>query len=325
MGFNPGPMTLEGSNTYLVGTGEDRVLIDSGEGKPEYARALKEAVATETECLGRAVRVTQVVLTHWHPDHIGGVDTVRHLFPQARLLKQPSLYVTVPSLEALHPSLPPSVITVEGATLQVIHTPGHTDDHLCVFFEEERAMFTSDLVLGSGSSVFACYADYVASLEKVLTFNPRILYPAHGPVVADGVGRVHGIVAHREERERQILELLQEAAIRSKAEVAANATNQESPSAGSLTINDMVKVMYASTPRHLWPAAGSNVFHHLKKLLHEGRVVVVQYPPGLPEDRLSEASDYTMLGEGSRGENEAEMNQWFTQLRVALTRISPKE
>lgn len=277
MGFNPSPMTLQGSNTYLVGTGTQRLLIDSGEGKPQYVNALQEALTTEAKSIGKAVEVSHLLLTHWHGDHVGGTKSVHHLFPNATILKKPSKYEPIAE-DALCVE-PPKELHLEGATLKVLPTPGHTDDHLCLFLKEEQAMFTSDTILGTGTSVFACYTEFMHSLGVLKSYKPRLLYPAHGPVVTDGVARIDEIIAHRQKRESQILESLDK-------------------SGKGMSIMDLVRDIYAATtPPNLWSAAGVNVFHQLKKLINEGKVVVVSQP-ALEPNILSEASDYAMLGEG---------------------------
>ncbi|EPY33466.1 metallo-beta-lactamase family-like protein [Strigomonas culicis] len=276
LGLNPSMMTLQGSNTYLVGTGAERVLIDSGEGMKGYGDLLRETLARAGAELGAPVTISQLLLTHWHPDHVGGVDAVRALNPQVRVMKQPSQFNPVP-VDA-QSELPPAVLAVEGATLRLLALPGHTDDMVCAFLEEEQALFTSDNILGVGTSTFSCYHDYMRTLDRMVALGPALLYPAHGPVVADGVQRVREIIAHRQQREDQILAAL------ARADRA-------------LCITDLVRQIYTSTPQHLWGAAGLNVFHHLKKLIHEAKVSVVACPDA-KTDLLSDASDYAMLGEG---------------------------
>ncbi|KAG5505704.1 hypothetical protein JKF63_05039 [Porcisia hertigi] len=308
MGLNPSVMTLQGSNTYLVGTGEERLLIDSGEGVEAYSTLLQKAIAEESSRLGRSVRISTLLLTHWHRDHIGGVETVRRLFPHVRLLKRPSQYVHT-EVDALC-QVPPELVQVEGATLQLIHTPGHTDDHLCAFLQEERALFTSDTVLGTGTSVFCNFKDYMNSLHVLERMKPKRLYPAHGPVVEDGTARIGEIIQHRLKREQQILQVLREHM--HDAAASGNGTG--------LNIRSLVDTIYTTTPAALKTAAGTNVFHHLKKLLNEGTVVVRCIPDDLAYF-LNDNTDYAVFGEGTDVDVKL-IERILTEFRVAASVVS---
>ncbi|GET88302.1 metallo-beta-lactamase family-like protein [Leishmania tarentolae] len=303
MGLNPGYMTLQGSNTYLVGTGLERLLIDSGEGVEGYGEVLQRAVDEESTRLGGTVRISKLLLTHWHKDHIGGVATVRRLFPRVQLLKRPSKYVHT-EVDVLC-DVPLEVLEVEGATLQLVHTPGHTDDHLCAFLQEEGALFTSDTILGTGTSVFSSFTDYMNSLHLLEKMKPKRLYPAHGPVVEDGTARIEEIIQHRSMREKQILQVLCERT------QGVDALDSEK----GLTIRELVDTIYTTTPAALKTAAGSNVFHHVKKLLNEERVVV-RYAPEDLVYFLKDATDYTVFGEGSNADVKV-IERILTEFRVA--------
>lgn len=304
LGNNPGPMTLQGSNTYLVGCGPQRLLIDTGEGKPQYAAALQEVLAHETRKLGRTVQIESVLLTHWHGDHVGGVDAVRAISPDAKFFKIPSRSAPLPQLDPIC-APPPTTLTVEGVSLTVVPTPGHTDDHFCVFLEEEKAMFTADSILGTGTSVFACYMDYMASLYTMRGYNPEKLYPAHGNVVVNGVERIDAILHHRQTREKQI--------------IAALAEHQKLQYARGMSIEELVEIIYAATtPRHLWKAAGVNVLQHVKSLVCDGTATVTDLPHIMGVDVTSNSSDYELLGEGVKTDT-AVMDTIFKEFRVALT------
>lgn len=319
MGLNPSPMTLQGSNTYLVGTGTERVLIDSGEGVPAYGDLLKKAVGAESTRLGSPVRISTLLLTHWHDDHIGGVDTVRRLFPQVKLLKRPSQY-TPTRFDAIC-AMPPAEIAVEGATLQLLHTPGHTDDHVCAFLKEERALFTGDMILGTGSSVFSCFKDYMHSLRLLKDLQPALLYSAHGPVVMDGTARIEETIRHRNLREHQVLQVLRDHTLQSapgthnvplamsekgdthhstsgNGDGRSHGVDEMPVAQKGMNIREIVALIYTTTPPELLGAAGMNVFHHLKKLISQGDVVVRDSPADLTA-YLKEATDYTTFGEGA--------------------------
>jgi glyoxylase-like metal-dependent hydrolase (beta-lactamase superfamily II) len=249
-GKNPGPFTGPGTNTYLVGTGPRRVLIDTGAGKPEWPLLLEQALA---EACGGA-EIAEVLVTHVHPDHLGGAADVLRRFGAIPVRKLPwpgrdeSFGVALTPLEA------GAVITVEGATLRAVHTPGHAQDHLCFWLEEEHALFTGDLILGAGTTVIPSeggdMAHYLASLERLLELPIERIYPGHGPRIDRPHDKIREYLEHRHERERQIL-----AAIR----------------AGAHTIPRMVEQIYVGTPPALFAAAGQSVLSHLKKLERERR------------------------------------------------------
>jgi glyoxylase-like metal-dependent hydrolase (beta-lactamase superfamily II) len=147
---------------------------------------------------------------------------------------------------------------LEGSTtLNVIATPGHCDDHAVFHLEEENALFTGDTVLGVGTTVFVCYADYMRSLETLRDRNATLIYPGHGPVVKDAKAKLDEYISHRGTRERQILSVLQGA---------------ETGAAQGMTAMDLVKLIYTDTPKELYFGAALNVSHHLRKLFSEGIV-----------------------------------------------------
>jgi endoribonuclease LACTB2 len=307
MGLNPGPMTLDGTNTYIVGSGNRRCLVDTAEGIPQYLEALKAALAASEEGCVKP-EIASIVLTHWHRDHVGGVPHVKGAFPNAVLYKVPSLCAAAQHEEAsatnngllalIDPmiALPKSLTTQrpflavdDESTLEFVLTPGHTDDHVTLRLVEENALFTGDCILGAGSSVFACYAEYMASLETLKDLNPTLLYPGHGPVVNDAMGRIMEQIAHRGKREEQILSALK----------ALSATSA-SPSScdGSATIVDIVGVVYRDVPPHLHPAAAFNVLHNMKKLLRDGKCFVASSEADKVTQTFRSMGDYDG-GEGA--------------------------
>jgi ribonuclease/clavin/mitogillin len=251
LGQNPGVFTGPGTNTYLVGTGRERLLLDTGQGMPAYLPVLEQALARSG-----GVRIREIVVTHGHPDHLGGVAAIRARFGPLRVSKRPWAGVD----EAMGCEVTPidegSVIAVDGATLRAVHAPGHAEDHLCFVLEEEQALFSGDNVLGVGTTVIpgrgGDLADYLRSLERLLAESPRAIYPAHGPRIADGSAKIREYIAHRMLREGEIL-----------AAVAD----------GLSRIGEMVERVYAAYPVQLHGPAARSVSAHLQKLEREGRVV----------------------------------------------------
>lgn len=304
MGLNPGPMTLEGTNTYLVGSGHRRCLVDTAEGLPQYLEVLKAALAASPTSDAKP-EIASIVLTHWHRDHVGGVPHVKEAFPNAVLYKVPSMCAAAQHEEALATnnglislvdpmtSLPkcsstqrPFLTVDDESTLEFVLTPGHTDDHVTLKLVEENALFTGDCILGAGSSVFACYAEYMASLETLKELQPSLLYPGHGPVVEDAMGRIMEQIAHRGKREEQILSAL-------KALSAASSNG-----GGSATIVEIVGIVYRDVPQHLHPAAAYNVLHNMKKLLRDGKCFVASSDEEAATKLLRAMGDYDG-GEGT--------------------------
>jgi ribonuclease/clavin/mitogillin len=246
LGQNPGPFTGPGTNTYVVGTSRHPILLDTGQGVETYLPLLEEALGQR--------RLSQIVLTHAHPDHIGGCPQIMERWGDLPVNKRPW-----PGMDGLAEGNlvevgHGDVIETEGATLEAIHTPGHAEDHLCWLLREERAVFTGDVVLGAGTTVIPEHGgdllDYMNSLEHLLRLEPEVLYPAHGPVIRDATGKIREYIAHRNLREEQIVELL---------------------GRGVGEVGEMVRIMYADVPEFLHPAAGTSVRSHLRKLVREGK------------------------------------------------------
>ncbi|CAG8891941.1 unnamed protein product [Penicillium nalgiovense] len=162
LGGNPGDMQLQGTNTYLVGSGQKRILIDTGQGCPIWLTTLINYLDQHQ------LSISQVLLTHWHTDHTGGLS--------ALLAQYPHLATAV---YKAHPDQNQQSIrngqtfTGQGTTLRALFTPGHSQDHMCFVLEESGAMFTGDNVLGHGSSVVVeDLGRYMKSLQ-VMTQSAR--------------------------------------------------------------------------------------------------------------------------------------------------------
>jgi glyoxylase-like metal-dependent hydrolase (beta-lactamase superfamily II) len=250
LGQNPGLFTGPGTNTYLVGTGRRRILLDTGQGCDAYIPVLESALE-RAGCEG----IQEIVLTHGHPDHIGGAAAVIKRFGAMRISKQPWKGVDERYGLEVTPIRDGSIVRTEGATLRAVHTPGHAEDHLCFVLEEEGSLFSGDNVLGIGTTVIprdgGDLAEYMDSLERLLAQNPSAIYPAHGPLIDDGQAKIREYIAHRKEREKQIVAALRD---------------------GPLDIQAIVELVYVGYPDTLHAAAGESVGSHLRKLEREGRV-----------------------------------------------------
>jgi ribonuclease/clavin/mitogillin len=245
LGQNPGAFTGPGTNTYIVGTGRERVLLDAGQGVADHLDLLEQALADH--CDGAVI--ASIVLTHSHPDHIGGVEPFLERFGAVPVHKMPGDGDLGLAVEALADE---QRLMVEGATLRALHTPGHAPDHLCFVLEEEGAVFTGDNVLGAGTTVIPENGDlghYLDSLARLLELPAGVLYPAHGPALPDSHARVREIIEHRRLRDRQILEALD---------------------AGACTAEDMVARIYTDVPAFLHAAAAVSVRAHLRHFVARG-------------------------------------------------------
>jgi len=247
LGQNPSIFTGPGTNTYLVGTGAHPLLLDTGQGVEAYYPVLERA--------RREVRPTDgfrsIVLTHAHIDHVGGLPRLMSEHGDGLVLKMP--------WPGQDPQGVPftwigdgDVVEAEGATLRALWTPGHARDHLCFYLEEEKALFTGDVVLGAGTTVIpddGDLGDYLASLRRLLALDLDVIYPAHGPAIRRPHQKIEEYLAHRELRERQILSGLK---------------------GGPATARELVKKIYTDVPEVLHAAAEMSVRAHLRKLECDG-------------------------------------------------------
>jgi glyoxylase-like metal-dependent hydrolase (beta-lactamase superfamily II) len=233
-----------------VGTGRERILLDVGDGKPAYLPVLAQAL----EQAGR-VSIQEIVVTHGHPDHMRGAAALIEQFGPLPISKYPWPGVDEEYPVETTPLADGALIRTEGATLRAVHTPGHSEDHLCFVLEEEHTLFSGDNVLGVGTAVIpergGDLVEYLRSLERLLAEEPRAIYPAHGPFIPDGMAKLREYLDHRLEREQQILDAL---------------------SQGLSQVEAIVKKVYAAYPEVLHRAAGASVSAHLIKLESEGRV-----------------------------------------------------
>jgi glyoxylase-like metal-dependent hydrolase (beta-lactamase superfamily II) len=254
---NPGPFTFKGTGVYIVGK-KDVAIIDPGPDLPEHIEALKRALAGK--------RLSHILVTHTHSDHS----------PAARALREWSGAKTyafgphgsgkaeegVKVEEGGDMEFVPDVLVRDGETIagdgytfECVFTPGHTSNHMCFALREEKALFTGDHVMGWSTTVVTPpdgdMAAYMASLRKLRARDDAILWPTHGGPVREPRPFLDAYIAHRLEREMQILTSL---------------------AAGVDTIPDIVARLYVDVDKRLHPAAARSVFAHLIQLTQEGRV-----------------------------------------------------
>jgi len=227
---NPSPMTLDGTNTWILGEpGASRVVVvDPGPKDGRHLRRVAQSVR-ESGC-----EVGLVLLTHGHPDHAAGAKKFAELaggVPVRALDRRHRL-----GDEGLAEG---DVVALDGLEVAVLETPGHSDDSLCFWISADRAILTGDTVLGSGTTVVeGKLGDYLDSLDRLREFagtqEAGVILPGHGPKLDDPVAALGYYIDHRRQRLAQI-----EAALAD----------------GAKTAREVVERVYADVDKALWPAA----------------------------------------------------------------------
>jgi glyoxylase-like metal-dependent hydrolase (beta-lactamase superfamily II)/8-oxo-dGTP pyrophosphatase MutT (NUDIX family) len=248
---NPGPMTGPGTNTYLVGDGEAWTVIDPG---PESEPHLQALLAALRDVGGR---IERILVTHTHRDHSPGAPalalaTGAPVWGRRALHSMGQDLTFAPMHEPQHGD---RIAVGRGATLRVIHTPGHASNHLCYLLEEEKLLFTGDQVM-QGSTVVINPPDgdmaaYLLSLQQLLDEDLQWLAPGHGFLVAAPHDVVRGLIAHRLKREAKVLSSLR--------------------AAGPSRVEALLPQVYDDVPTALHPVAQRSLLAHLLKLQAEGQ------------------------------------------------------
>lgn len=252
IGQNPSGFTLQGTNTYLIGhpKHKERFLLDTGSGFPAYTDLLRNYLNK------KGLTIVAIAISHWHPDHHGGLAEVLTLAPQARLYKYvvEDININTTPFEFRHWA-DEEVLEECGVHLKAYFTPGHCDDHLSVWLEEEEVLFSGDNLLGHGSSVFKDFGRYLDSLMSMRDLpNLALVYPGHGLPIKDGVD---GFNKNIELRYRRVYEIYEE--LRRHTE---------------LTDEELVQRIYQgleSRSRIVQIGALSNTQHYLAKLEQDGK------------------------------------------------------
>ncbi|KAI8328919.1 beta-lactamase-like protein [Chlamydoabsidia padenii] len=308
LGLNPSRFTLQGTNTYLIGTGPRKILLDCGEGIPDYVPLLEQSL----QSISPQAYISDVIISHGHMDHFGGLESIlsspffKHRGIRVHKFPAPTAPITFsnsstnnnddgdtdgnnttvtlidtadlghlqhfPPFIHVLPLQDQQVFRTDGATLRVLHTPGHTPDHCTFYLEEEQSVFTADCILGHGTAVFEDLSAYLAGLKSILALNPIRLYPGHGPVIESGAPKIKEYIAHREQREQQIVGVLDTCS-------------------SSTTPLEIVQVLYKDYPVSLHQPAAYSVLLHLLKLEKDGRATWDRSLETCPLDTMWKRSD----------------------------------
>ncbi len=275
---NPSPMTYLGTNSYILGK-DKLAIIDPGPDNPDHLAALLDAIA------GRPV--THILVTHTHLDHSplarplsDAVGALVYAFGnsgagRSEIMSQLAAEGLTGGGEGIDRTFEPDVILRDGDMIDfppkpitALHTPGHIGNHLC--FRWADVIFTGDHIMGWSTSLVSPpdgdLTDFMRSCDRLQNMPARIYYPGHGASVTDPKARLAWLIAHRRNREAQIIKALAD---------------------GSATVSTLTKVVYTDVAQGLLPAAERNVFAHLIDLA--GRGIVVARPA------LGVAAEFTIL------------------------------
>lgn len=238
---NPGPMTLDGTNTWVLREpgAEVVAVLDPG----PLDRHHHQRVVRHLDGLG--ARVGVVLLTHDHPDHAeGAADFAAAVGAEVRAPRSADL-------------TDGQTVEVGGLELRILRTPGHTSDSVSILLPADGCLLTGDTVLGRGTTVVAwpdgALAPYLSSLgrlaDEIASGAVRTILPGHGPIVADPQPWVEFYLTHRRERLDQV---------------------RSAMAAGASTPYEVVEIVYAEVPTHLWGAAELSVRAQLDYLTERG-------------------------------------------------------
>lgn len=245
---NPGPKTLTGTRTYVIGR-DPALIVDPGPPNPEYQQSIASSL---TRSGGHPLAI---LLTHGHPDHAPGAailkDLVnaevigsRHMAPEDAAAAQVDRFLAEDE-----------TFDLGSDELRVLAAPGHAPDQVALWMPGSRFLFTGDTILGTGSTLIAPpegdVVAYMETLERLRALDPRLILPGHGPVVTEPLAKIDEYIAHRRDRERQLLEAL-----------------ADRPA----TIEDLVARIYADVDPRLHDLARGSVEAQLIKLERERRI-----------------------------------------------------
>ena len=254
---NPGGFTFTGTGTYIIGN-KNIAVIDPGPIDNDHFNAIMKATSEQ--------KITHILLTHNHNDHS----------PLAKKLKSETgakiYYKNLSNVELAQDDFEEGYDrNVEGDielndgdkietnewSIEAIHTPGHTSNHICYALLDENILFSGDHVMGWSTTVIVPpdgdMEDYIISLEKLLSRREEKFFPTHGPIIDEPKKLVSDYISHRLNREKQIIDAIKK---------------------GNNKISEIVKMIYKDVDKSLHPAAAMSTLAHLKRMENNQEVTV---------------------------------------------------
>lgn len=266
---NPGPFTWMGTNSYIIGEGEVAIL-DPGPADEAHIEALLNATKGQT--------ISHILVSHTHSDHSPGAALLRRYCDTPILAEGPHRPARPLHLGEVNPLDASADMDLQidqilshgdkvqgnGWALDVLHTPGHTVNHLSFALDDGSGLFSADHVMAWSTSIVAppdgSMADYMASLEMLMGRQDAVYWPGHGGVLEDPAPFLTGLKAHRQDREKALLDRL---------------------AAGDETIGDMVRIVYRDVDKSLHGAAALSMFAQIEFLCERGLVGCQDEVPSL--------------------------------------------
>jgi glyoxylase-like metal-dependent hydrolase (beta-lactamase superfamily II) len=243
---NPGIMTLQGTNQYIVGK-ETGLVIDVA----LSADSNMDGIIEQAEAMG-VKKIEKILLTHIHSDHCGGALALRkRCGAKLGIHRSRKGYLGGEDFQYDDNDR----ISFGDGELHVLHTPGHESGHCCFYEGGDKVLFSGDNILGYGTAVIhppdGNMTDYMKTLERLLGFNISLILPGHGPLIGKPEAKIREYIKHRIEREQQV--------------IGAMRANRN-------TIGDITQMIYVDVSPALQRVAEFSVQAHLEKLMRDGRV-----------------------------------------------------
>ena len=261
---NPSVFTFKGTNTYILGEGDDLALIDPGPEDDAHFEAIMQHVGPR--------RISHILITHTHIDHIEGLPrlaaaTGATVCGYGRVARDSGTISTSPSgAESYDLAFTPDLQLSDGGevagsdwAIKALFTPGHAPDHLSFELKDRKVLFSGDHVMGWNTSVVAPpegnMSDYLASLEKLLDRSDDVYFPGHGGRIEQPQRFAKAYLVHRRWREQAIMSAIEN---------------------GHTNITKIVTVVYKNLDPRLVRAASLSVQAHIEHLAEQSKVMVAE-------------------------------------------------